>query len=147
MTLDELFTRCIPEPNTGCWLWAGARKSNGYGQMGLAGKDVMPHRLAAKLAGMTIEGLLVCHKCDTRACCNPAHLFVGTHSDNIIDAYRKGRRVQPNSLKTACPKGHPLSGPNLYVCRRGLRSCRECANARTRAARGLKRAARLQRAT
>ena len=23
MTLDDLFARCSPEPNTGCWLWTG----------------------------------------------------------------------------------------------------------------------------
>lgn len=45
----------------------------------------------ASYKGEIPEGLQILHKCDVRACCNPAHLFIGTQSDNIDDMHEKGR--------------------------------------------------------
>jgi len=75
-----------------CWLWTGSRSPQGYGQISQAGeRPELAHRVAWALAFGPPGGLSVCHHCDVRTCCNPAHLFLGTARDNALDMVAKGR--------------------------------------------------------
>lgn len=77
----------------GCWIWSGKKCSSGrYGYF-YRGKGMqMAHRASyEKFKGKIGRGLFVCHTCDNGLCINPDHLFLGTNSDNMKDAFSKGR--------------------------------------------------------
>lgn len=78
-----------------CLLWTGGTAS-GYGRIQIGGKgspSVSTHRVAWELANGKIipPGVCVLHKCDVRRCVEPGHLFLGSHRDNIMDMWSKGR--------------------------------------------------------
>lgn len=77
-----------------CWEWTASLAGKGYGQFKVNNRPFGAHRWSAKyLAGLTIDNMMVCHKCDNPKCVNPEHLFVGTHQDNMIDRSNKKRQM------------------------------------------------------
>lgn len=82
-----------PEAITGCWLWTGRLTNSGYGQIAKSTHgEWKAHRLFWRVANGPIPGgLCVLHKCDTPACVNPDHLFLGTQADNVQDMMNKHR--------------------------------------------------------
>lgn len=110
---------------SGCWVWTAARGVKGYGCLRVAGRTRTASRLAYELEHGAVLGPreYVLHSCDNRACVNPAHLRVGTASDNTRDAFERKRTWQPN--RTHCPYGHPYDEENTrhYAGRRHCRAC------------------------
>jgi hypothetical protein len=85
-----------------CWLWIASTKPNGYGQVRRRGRTLLAHRLAYELfVGPIPAGLSVLHRCDEPACVNPAHLFLGTHDDNMADMVAKGRQCRGARMSAA----------------------------------------------
>ena len=75
-----------------CWLWTGTLlKPWPYGQISVANKRMLAHRLSWLIhAGLEPTGQ-VNHKCDNHSCVRPSHLYEGTQADNMRDAASRAR--------------------------------------------------------
>lgn len=107
-TLRKSPEQVIAENVTGgapseCWLWTGRKDKSGYGRVQRKGPYTYAHRIAWTIAnGPVPDGMDVLHHCDVRNCCNPAHLWLGTHEDNMKDMHRKGRgstKLKPEQVR------------------------------------------------
>lgn len=84
-----------------CWYWTGAIDlQTGYGRIGLGGRKAgvgNAHKVSYELHyGPVPDGMEVCHRCSTRRCVHPYHLYAGTKSDNMKQAWREGTGCVPN---------------------------------------------------
>jgi hypothetical protein len=106
---DKIREFSCPEPNTGCWLWERATTRGGYGNVWVNGRIYRAHRASYEaFVGAIAPGLSVCHKCDTPACVNPDHLFLGSNEDNARDKVRKGRQLRGERHHWRCrPESRP----------------------------------------
>jgi hypothetical protein len=93
-----------------CWKWSGGYGRRGYGRFQGNDCKLLPaHRFSYYLhhpLNEFIENIefFVCHSCDNPECCNPEHLFLGTHIENMRDRDEKGRGGQPNGEKNGQAK-------------------------------------------
>ncbi len=80
------------EPNGECLEWTGSCIPKGYGATWAYGKMWYTHRLALHLEGIDTSGHMVLHSCDNPRCCNPEHMRLGTHQENMRDMRSRGRQ-------------------------------------------------------
>lgn len=82
-----------------CWPWQATTDQRGYGMFAIGKREgrvshmMRAHRYALELQiGRPLTpDEESCHSCDNTRCCNPSHLFVGSHDDNMKDMASKGR--------------------------------------------------------
>lgn len=103
-----------------CWEWQGRRTPSGYGQVSWNNRHRVAHRIAYMLVkGEIPDGLEVMHLCNNKPCCNPSHLQIGTHAENM----RMTQRV-------LCKRGHAQVPSNMYYAKDGSRQCNLCSKVR-----------------
>jgi hypothetical protein len=96
--IERFWSHVLKTPS--CWLWKGCKPTE-YGYIKLPWMPTnAAHRISYIIANGAIpEGKVVCHKCDVPSCVNPAHLFLGTQSDNVQDMLQKNRQTSPTKGK------------------------------------------------
>jgi len=111
-----------------CWIWIGQFYVNGYGRFFYRGRYQKAHRVSWMLfRGEIPAGAMLCHRCDVRACVNPAHLYVGDHLSNMADHMNRGegkigtptaleirRRFRAGENRTHLAAEYGLTRPGLY---------------------------------
>lgn len=106
--LQRVFSK-VGVNGDGCWIWNGVRSARGgYGEVGFRGRcSVRVHRLTYRAFVGSIPGALeLDHRCNVRACVNPAHLAAVTGRENVL---RGASVTAANARKTRCAKGHELT--------------------------------------
>ena len=88
----------------GCWRWVGKIMHKGYGYF--RSFDQRAHRMYyEKLVGKIPAGAQCLHTCDVKACVNPDHLYIGSHTDNMRDASKRGQLFSPARLEAGLKNG------------------------------------------
>lgn len=130
ITLERLLANCARHPS-GCLLWRGSVARGGYGKVKHRGRTYLVHRLVWGFTRGSIQpGMKVLHKCDTPACNEESHFFLGTTADNNADRKRKGRGYWDHRPDGTCRRGHVLAVVGVYRVKGGRRGpkvlCRAC---------------------
>ena len=99
MTVEEKFWLNVDvRGEDECWPWLLGTNDKGYGRTSRG----FAHRRAYEYGtGKKLGELLALHGCDNPPCCNPKHLFSGTHLDNSDDKIGKGRANYYTTLTKA----------------------------------------------
>jgi hypothetical protein len=100
-TPEVLLSKVDKKGENDCWNWLGYKNKQGYGRTWINDHGYYAHRVIFNLAfpntitlnapESTDDSGFLLHTCDNPSCCNPKHLFVGTHADNMADKVAKGR--------------------------------------------------------
>jgi len=118
MSVLDRFLAKVGPSDDGCAPWQGAKNNHGYGQLYVAGKRVLAHRLAYEMFVEPIpDDRVIDHVCQNPACVNPHHLDVVTQQENMQRSIER---------RTHCRAGHEFTPETTRYTVAGYRRCRLC---------------------
>lgn len=143
-TLAQRWWEKVRLRDDSCWEWIASRDKDGYGKFQHPGPDGQIHIRAHRwgyehFIGAVPDDRQVCHSCDRPWCVNPAHLWLGTNTENDADKRQKGRAPEVwgeplnRRRQTHCKNGHEFTSDNTRLVTSGHRRCRQCERDRARA--------------
>lgn len=98
MTPEEklrFFSKVNKDSPNGCWIWTGSKDTSGYGSFYFNKGPRSTHRLSFQMHfRLLLPGECVLHRCDTPACVNPEHFWIGSVLENNQDRSKKGRSAR-----------------------------------------------------
>ena len=112
-TTEVLWQKVDKKSENECWNWLGYKNAQGYGRTEINNKSYYAHRVIFNLVNPGLINLnapkdtdeygFIMHSCDNPSCCNPKHLSIGTHADNMADKVAKGRqKLFPSDTGPRC---------------------------------------------
>lgn len=132
---ERFFTKTV-QADGGCWEWTGAKIPNGYGVIGVAGRNQPAHRVAYEIfVGPIPDGMSIDDLCRNRACVSAEHLEPlepVTTRENVLRGI--GLTAQ-NAVKTHCLRGHEFTPENTYWIKNPSGPGRECRTCKAQFAR------------
>lgn len=83
-----------------CWDWIASCGKPGYGNWYYSIFDLPKAGTAHRRVYMLFNGyvdsnVVICHTCNNKRCCNPSHLYAGTHTTNAADRILHGTASKP----------------------------------------------------
>lgn len=109
-TMDDFWAKVDKRTEDDCWPWKQALFTNGYGRFKQNYQSVRAHRIAleAVKGPAPVNKPLALHECLMRHCCNPNHLYWGTHEENMKT---RAMHYKPRALtKNNDPARHIRTG-------------------------------------
>ena len=100
--IERFWNNVDKKTDNECWEWKSTILNTGYGQFSIkAIHKYSSHRVAYSLFNnieLTNEQFIL-NSCDNIPCCNPHHLRIGTHLENMKDMKDRKRTFIPSGEK------------------------------------------------